>query len=122
MPDTVENQSANGGHASDAEIAIEPDGTAAIAWDRWDAATQESEAQVRRLPATGGAGTTVTRSSVGDDVDASDMAVGSGGRIMLTYEGFDGAHRRIKFSYGAVGSVLDDATPTGGGGQTAPGP
>ena len=123
VPDAVESQSANGGHAGDAEIAIEPDGTAAIAWTRWDGATQETEAQVRRLPATGDAGVTVTRSSVGDEAGSPHVAVRSGDRIMLTYVGFDGANRRIKYSYGAPEGVLpgDVTTPTGGG-QTAPGP
>ena len=123
VPDAVESQSANGGHASNAEIAIEPDGTAAIAWTRWDAATQETEAQVRKLPANGGVSATVTRSSAGEDPSEPHVAVRSGGTIMLTYEAFDGAYRRIKYSKGAPEGVLPDdvLTPTGGG-HTAPGP
>ncbi len=121
VPDTVESQSANGGHASDAEIAIEPDGTAAIAWTRWDAATLETEAQVRRLYANGGASATVTRSSAGEDPSEPHVDVRSGGRIMLTYEAFDGAHRRIKYAYGAPeGRLPGDVTVPAGGVHPAP--
>ena len=61
--DPVETHSADGENASDPELAIEPGGTAAIAWERWDGPILR--VQVRQAPAGGARGAVSTRSANG---------------------------------------------------------
>ena len=112
MLDPVETHSEDGGSATDPRLAIEPGGTAAIAWRRWGGVAQR--VQVRRLPASGPAWAVSTRSAFGTDAANPAVAVRPGGRILLAWQRSDGNDDQIEYS---VGSSL---TPPTGGAPTAP--
>jgi hypothetical protein len=100
----VSTHSADGENAYDPELAMEPNGTAAIAWERWDGPIRRI--QVRRVPPTGSPSPVNTRSANG--VDAQNPAVGirPGGKILLAWQGLDD---RIEYSVGtSLASPVDD--------------
>ena len=113
VPGVVETHSDAGQPAAHPQLAIEPGGTAALAWTRWDGAI--SRVQVRRLPAVGNPSAVNTPSAAGEDTSDPHIAVRSGGKILLTWTGFDGSDWRIKYSYGAPeAEVIGDTVPAGG--------
>jgi hypothetical protein len=105
VPGVRTTHSDDGGNASDPSLAMDPDGNAAIAWDRWDGAI--SRTQVVRLSTTGAAGAVSTRSAAGEDTDQAQLAIGPDARLLLTWEAFDGAYWRIKYSHGVPVKVID---------------
>ena len=98
VPAAVETHSASGHSASDPRLAIETGGTAALTWSRWDGAFHR--VQVRRLPASGIAGSVTTLSGAGAEAGAPAVAVRSSGRVLVAFERFD-TDVRIEYSAGA---------------------
>ena len=97
--DLVATHSADGESAYDPELAMEPGGTAAIAWERWDGPIRRI--QVRRLPAGGAPSVVSTRSATGVDSQNPAVAVRTGGRILLAWQGLDGNDDRIEYTVGS---------------------
>jgi hypothetical protein len=98
IPAAVETHSAAGESASDPRLAIETGGTAALTWQRWDGAFHR--VQVRRLPASGIAGTVYSRSAAGAEASAPAIDVQTGGKVLLAWERFD-VNVRIEYSAGS---------------------
>jgi len=105
--DLVATHSPDGDSATNPELAMEPGGTAAIAWQRWDGPIQRI--QVRRLPEVGTPSVVSTRSATGVDAQNPAVAVRPGGRVLLAWQGLDGNDDRIEYALGtSLASQLDD--------------
>ena len=112
--DVVATHSADGESAYDPELAMEPGGTAAIAWERWDGPIRRI--QVRRLPEGGVPSGVFTRSANGVDAQNPAVAVRPGGRVLLAWQALDGSDDRIEYTIGNLLSPpIDDqvAVPPG---------
>jgi hypothetical protein len=112
--DLVATHSPDGENASDPELAIEPGGTAAIAWERWDGPILR--VQVRQLPADGTPSVVSTRSASGVDAQNPAVAVRPGGKTLFAWQALDGSDDRIEYAVGTLGRLIDDqvAVPSGG--------
>lgn len=91
----VQQLSASGADALAPQVAVGPDGTAVVAWTRWDGAN--FRIQERRID-PGGSPEEATRTLSGSGQDAADpqLDVGPDGTATIVWRRFDGFHPLIQ--------------------------
>lgn len=104
----VQQLSAPGGDALAPQVAVAPDGTAVVAWARWDGAN--FRIQERRLT-PGGAPEEATRTLSGSGQDAADLQVGVGpdGTATVVWRRFDGFHPLVQMRRIAPDGTSEEA-------------
>ena len=107
--------SADGENASDPELAIEPGGTAAIAWERWDGPIRRIQVRTAPVGRRAQRGEHALRERSGRAEPRGRDPLGR--QILLAWQGLDGNDDRIEYTVGtSLASPLDDqvAVPSGG--------
>jgi hypothetical protein len=102
-----------GGDALTPDIAVGPDGTATVAWIRWDGSNMV--VQGRRIEPDGEPGPTFELSATGRDAAEPEVAVAPDGTSTVVWKRFDGSHFLIKVKQiDAAGAILamEDNTPS----------
>jgi hypothetical protein len=102
-----------GGDALTPAIAVGPDGTATVAWIRWDGSNLV--VQARRIKPNGELEPVLELSATGRDAAEPDVAVGSDGTATVVWKRFDGFHFLIKVKQiSPEGAVLpmEENTPS----------
>jgi hypothetical protein len=110
---TTTRLSEPGGDALTPDIAVGPDGTATVAWVRWDGSNLV--VQGRRIKPNGELEPTLELSATGRDAAEPDVAVAPDGTSTVVWKRFDGFHFLIKVKQiSPAGAVLpmEDNTPS----------
>jgi hypothetical protein len=118
VPDaTVNALSAAGGNAAEPHVALAPDGTATVVWDRFDGSN--FVVQARRVTPAGSLEATVTLSGSGRDAAEPRVAVAPGGGATVAWTRFDGtnfvAQRRELAANGVLAAATDSLSAAGHG-------
>jgi Glycosyl hydrolase family 26 len=105
----VQQLSAPGGDALAPQVAVAPDGTAVVAWTRWDGAN--FRIQERRLT-PGGAPEEATRTLSGSGQDAADpqVDVAPDGTATVVWRRFDGFHPLVQVRRIAPDGTSEEAS------------
>jgi hypothetical protein len=105
----IQPLSASGADALAPQVAVAPDGTAVVAWTRWDGAN--FRIQERRI-GPGGAPEEATRTLSGSGQDAADpqVDVGPDGTATVVWRRFDGFHPLVQVRRIAPDGTSEEAS------------
>ena len=127
----MQNVSESGQHASNAELAVDPNGNAIFAWLRSDGTNTRVQARTRS--AAGVLSAVQTLSASGQDASNPRVGVDAGGNAVFAWTRFGGANFRVqartRSAAGALGAVqnvsksgqdaVDPQLAVGAGGDAA---
>jgi hypothetical protein len=117
---TVKNLSAAGQNAFNAQVAVDPNGNAVVAWEWYDGAY--FRIQARRRTAAGGLSTVKNLSAGGQHASNAQVAVDAKGNAMVVWTRFDGAKNRIQARRRSASGSLGPVQTVSAAGQDAQSP
>src|SRR6185503_21117199 len=109
-PGPAGDLSATGGDAAEAQLALGPDGSATVVWERFDGSA--FVVQSRRVDPGGSLGPTRTLSETGRDAAEPQVSVTPGGSATVVWSRFDGLDFRVQRR-----ALAADGTPAGAAGN-----
>jgi hypothetical protein len=86
-------------------VAVDPSGTATVAWRRWDGTS--FVVQARRVDAAGNSGPVLDLSDPGDDAENPQVAVDGAGNATVVWSADAVAQARRIAANGTLGAILD---------------
>jgi hypothetical protein len=114
---SVKTLSPAGQHATNAELAVDPDGNALVVWSRSDGANTRIEL-IRRTP-SGTLSTVQAISAAGQNADVPAIVVDSSGRAVIAWTRFDGTNRRLQALRRSAGGTLGPVQTLSAPGENA---
>jgi hypothetical protein len=114
---STQSLSAAGQDASYPQVAVDANGNAVFAWERFDGANERIQARTRS--AAGTLGSTQSLSAAGGDALYPQVEVDSNGNAVFAWERFDGANERIQARARSAAGTLSSTQSLSAAGQDA---